>query len=147
MSGTARQRGPAAARDALAGAESAATAAAHRAAAPAAPSGEAGASAAPPHAPAVGPRPESRPALPRGVRIARDEVRGQWVLLAPERALRLDDTGLAVLREVDGRRTVAEIAARLAERYGAPQEVVLKDATVFLAGLWARRIVELAEDA
>lgn len=93
------------------------------------------------------PGPGARPVLPRGVRIARDEVRGQWVLLAPERALRLDDTGLAVLREIDGRRTVAEIAAVLADRYGAPPEVVLKDATAFLSGLWARRIADLAEDA
>ena len=94
----------------------------------------------------AGPGPLSRPVLPRGVRIAHDGVRGQWVLLAPERALRLDEPGLAVLREVDGRRTVAEIASALAGRYGAPDEVVLKDATAFLAGLWARRVVDLAED-
>ena len=28
---------------------------------------------------------ESRPHLPRGVRLKRDEARGRWTLLAPER--------------------------------------------------------------
>lgn len=101
-------------------------------------------SAFPAHA---GPGPESRPVLPRGVRIVRDQVRGHWVLLSPERALRLDETGLAVLREIDGRRPLAEIAIELASRYGAPPEVVLKDATAFLARLWVRRIIDLTEDA
>lgn len=85
---------------------------------------------------------EAVPALPRGVRLHRDEVRGAWVLLAPERALRLDDVGLAILREVDGRTTLAEIAARLAERYGAPAEQVERDAGAFLRSLWARRMVD-----
>jgi pyrroloquinoline quinone biosynthesis protein D len=100
--------------------------------------------AGPAAAPIVGPAADSRPVLPRGVRIHRDAVRGRWVLLAPERALRLDDTGLAVLREVDGRRSLDEIAAALADRYGAPKDQVLGDATRFVAALWARRMLDLA---
>lgn len=92
-------------------------------------------------------QPSSRLVFPRGVRIQRDEVRGEWVLLAPERTIRLDEPGLAILREIDGRRTLADIAARLARRYGAPVDQVLRDATVFLAALWGRRILDLSEDA
>jgi pyrroloquinoline quinone biosynthesis protein D len=86
--------------------------------------------------------PESRPALPRGVRVHHDAVRGAWVLLAPERVLKLDEIGRAILAEVDGEATLAEIAARLAGRYGAPEAQVAKDVTAFLDGLWARRMLD-----
>ena len=86
----------------------------------------------------------ARPVLPRGVRVIHDAVRGRWVLLAPERALMLDETGLAVLREIDGVRSLGEIAATLAERYGAPSDQVLRDATRFVSSLWARRILDVA---
>lgn len=85
----------------------------------------------------------SRPFLPRGVRLHQDRVRGNWVLLAPERALKLDPIGQAILAEVDGKRSLAEIAALLSERYGAPLEQVGKDTTAFLAALMERRMLDL----
>ena len=56
----------------------------------------------------------ARPALLSGVRPKYDAVRETWVLLAPERTLRLDDIGHAILSEVDGETPFAEIVARLA---------------------------------
>lgn len=91
------------------------------------------------HAPGA----DSRPFLPRGSRVVHDPVRGRWVLLAPERMLVLDETGRAVLGETDGQRTLGEIATRLAERYDAPRERVLRDAIGFVTELWARRIVDV----
>lgn len=85
-----------------------------------------------------------RPVLPRGVRLHWDRARGTWALLAPERAIRLDDIGHAILAEVDGARSVAEIAARLAARFEAPPEEVAGDVREFLGGLAARRLVDLA---
>ena len=84
-----------------------------------------------------------RPALPRGVRLQFDAVRGAWTLLAPERALLLDAVGEAILNEVDGERDVAEIAARLAERFAAPLDEILTDTREFLDGLADRRLVDL----
>ncbi len=84
------------------------------------------------------------PLIPRGVRLHHDTVRGQWVLLAPERAVALDPVGHAVLLEIDGARRFAEIAARLAETYGAPLEQVSADAGAFIGGLMDRRILEIA---
>ncbi len=84
-----------------------------------------------------------RPVLPRGVRLHHDRVRGTWVLLAPERAMKLDQVGHAILSEVDGERSLADIAAALSEKYGAPLEQVSKDTIGFLAALVERRMVEV----
>ncbi|HYZ32662.1 MAG TPA: pyrroloquinoline quinone biosynthesis peptide chaperone PqqD, partial [Crenalkalicoccus sp.] len=54
------------------------------------------------------------PRLPRGVRLREDAARGRWVLLAPERMLVPDETALAVLRLVDGVRTLDAILDTLA---------------------------------
>ena len=87
--------------------------------------------------------PEGRPALLRGVRTKHDAVRDIWVLLAPERALKLDPVGAAVLAEVDGERSFAEITATLAEKYNAPAEQIAKDAGAFLTSLVERRMMEI----
>lgn len=84
------------------------------------------------------------PVLPRGVRLHEDRVRGITVLLAPERALKLDATGAAVLGEIDGRTSFGAIVERLAGRYAAPAERIAEDAGRFLGGLLERRMLELA---
>ena len=84
------------------------------------------------------------PFLPRGVRLhARPGARHDRCCLAPERALKLDATGAAVLAEIDGRASFGEIVARLAARYAAPPEQIAADAGRFLAGLIERRMLEL----
>lgn len=88
--------------------------------------------------------PEARPLLPRGVRLHWDAVRETWTLLAPERAIRLDAIGHAILAEVDGARDLRAIATRLATRFGAEEEMVRSDVTEFLGGLAERRLVDLA---
>ena len=55
-----------------------------------------------------------RPKLATGVRLHRDKVREQDVLLFPEGALVLNDTALEVLELCDGERTLDDIAAVLA---------------------------------
>ena len=54
----------------------------------------------------------SAPGLAPGVRLHHDRVRAREVLLAPERIVALDETAAAILALVDGRRNLAEIAAR-----------------------------------
>lgn len=84
------------------------------------------------------------PSLPRGVRLHEDRVRGMTVLLAPERALKLDAIGVAILSEVDGTAPFGRIVATLAARYGAPADQVRRDAETFLTGLMARRVLDCA---
>lgn len=83
-----------------------------------------------------------RPIILRGVRPHFDKVRNVWLLLAPERALKLDDIGRAILEQVDGKRSFAEITQILAEKYDAPVDRIAGDARTYLSGLMARRFVE-----
>ncbi|MFB2550505.1 pyrroloquinoline quinone biosynthesis peptide chaperone PqqD [Ensifer soli] len=82
------------------------------------------------------------PVLPRGTRLHHDRVRDAMVLLAPERALMLDEIGTAILAEVDGVSTLSEISTRLAARYGAPEEEVAGDVRAFLDGFAVKRLVD-----
>ena len=92
---------------------------------------------------ALAPAPGDVARLPRGVRLHDDRLRGITVLLAPERAVRLDPIGAAILSELDGRRSLAEIAAILAARHAAPAAQVGADVAAFLGDLVARRMVFL----
>jgi pyrroloquinoline quinone biosynthesis protein D len=84
------------------------------------------------------------PSLPRGVRLHFDKVRDNWVLLAPERAVKLDPVGHAVLSEIDGHRSFGEITAALAAKYDAPVDQITSDSAGFLNGLRARRFLDVA---
>jgi len=80
--------------------------------------------------------------LARGVKMREDTVRERTVLLAPERTVALDETGIAILSRMDGRLTLDAIAADLAETYKAPRDLILTDATTFLQDLADRRFLE-----
>lgn len=60
---------------------------------------------------------ESRPALVRKARLRYEEVRQTDLLLLPERVVKLNPTGAAILRLCDGRRTVREIVLELESRF------------------------------
>lgn len=87
--------------------------------------------------------PDAVPRLLSGVRPKHDTVRGTWVLLAPERALRLDPVGAAILEETDGARPFSDIVDRLAARFDAPRERIAGDAGAFLSSLIERRMAEV----
>jgi pyrroloquinoline quinone biosynthesis protein E len=90
---------------------------------------------------------ESRPAFTRFARLHEDRPRGRCVVLAPERAYEIDAISLAVLRLIDGARTVADIALLLANQYGAPPEVVERDVIALLQGLSDKRLLREGPDA
>ena len=80
--------------------------------------------------------------VPRIWRLARldyDPARQRPVLLYPEGAVLLNDTGLAILQLVDGSRSVADIAGELSRRY---QTDVTADVTEYLSGLAERELIQ-----
>jgi pyrroloquinoline quinone biosynthesis protein D len=83
------------------------------------------------------------PYLPRGVRLRHCDVRDGWFLLAPERAVKLDQVGAHVLEALDGSRDFAGVVAHLAQKFDAPPERIAEDAGRFLDDMRARRMVEV----
>jgi coenzyme PQQ biosynthesis protein PqqD len=82
--------------------------------------------------------PSSVPTLWKLARIDFDPVRNRPVLLYPEGAVLLNDTGKAILELVDGRRTVGEIAGILGDRYQAD---VAADVAQYLSHLAERELI------
>jgi coenzyme PQQ biosynthesis protein PqqD len=81
-----------------------------------------------------------RPTLWRLARVQFDAVRGRSVLLYPEGAMLLNDTGAEILSLCDGARTVAEIGATLGAKYGAD---VTGDVAEYLGALAERELVRV----
>jgi pyrroloquinoline quinone biosynthesis protein D len=73
--------------------------------------------------------PDFVPRLWRLARLEYDPVRERHVLLYPEGAVLLNDTGAAILELCNGARTVSQIVSILSERYHAD---VAADVTEYL---------------
>jgi len=85
----------------------------------------------------------SVPRFNRGFRLRRDEVRGSWVVLAPERLFALDDHAAEVLQLVDGKRSTVEIVAALAEKFAAPASEIGADVDAMLQDLMGKGAITL----
>ena len=85
----------------------------------------------------------ARPSLPRGVRLKRDQARGGFVLLAPERVVRADPIAAAVLERCDGQKTLAEIIDDLCATYRGERSRIEADVRRLLAELAAKKMVAL----
>lgn len=88
--------------------------------------------------------PDSRPRLPRGVRLTESEAHGGTVLLAPERVFKADAIAAAVLKRCTGDATFGEIVDDLAKTYDAPRERILADVSALLMSLLEKRLLELS---
>jgi pyrroloquinoline quinone biosynthesis protein D len=82
--------------------------------------------------------PDSVPKLWRLARLDYDPVRQRHVLLYPEGAVLLNDTGAAILELCNGARTVGQIVTILTERYHAD---VTADVTEYLDQMAERELV------
>ena len=84
--------------------------------------------------------PAAIPALWRLARIEFDQVRQQRVLLYPEGVVLLNDTGAAILELCDGKRSIADIASVLGERYHCD---VTADVVDYLSRLVEQELVRV----
>ena len=83
------------------------------------------------------------PTFPHGVRLRFDDRRGGWVLLAPERVLKLDGVAAEIAKLVDGARTIEAIVDDLSGRFEAERAQISRDVRDFLAQLAAKRMLQL----
>ncbi|MEE7567860.1 pyrroloquinoline quinone biosynthesis peptide chaperone PqqD, partial [Xanthomonas sp. Kuri4-3] len=70
-----------------------------------------------------------------------DRVRDQWVLLAPERVIELDETARQVVQRFDGERSLAQIAQALAQEFDAPVAEIEADVIELAATLGHKRVL------
>jgi pyrroloquinoline quinone biosynthesis protein D len=89
---------------------------------------------------------DSRPSLPRHIKLRHDDSRGRWLVLAPERVFDPDATAVSILKLVNGQRTVEEIAILLAQEYDAPIETIIDDAVGMLQDLADKCVVTISPE-
>ncbi len=87
--------------------------------------------------------PSSKPVLPRGVRLKFDAVRDVWVLLAPERMIKLNPVSVEILKRCTGDSDLATIIDDLAKTFDAPRERIAADVEAMLGQLVGKRLVDL----
>ena len=83
------------------------------------------------------------PKLAIGVRFRFDQVRGAWVLLAPERLFQPDEIAVEILKLIDGERSLGSITDTLAEQFQAPRAVIAADVAKLLLHLSERGALRL----
>jgi pyrroloquinoline quinone biosynthesis protein D len=86
---------------------------------------------------------QSKPHLPRGVRLKLDETRNEWMLLAPERVVKTDAIAVEILKRCDGVATLSEIVDNLAATFKADRAVIDRDVRAMLTELATKRMVDL----
>jgi pyrroloquinoline quinone biosynthesis protein D len=87
--------------------------------------------------------PDSRPRLPRGVRLTFNEAQGGWVLNAPERVFKANPIALEILRRCTGEASFDAIVDDLATTFNAPRERVSVDVAGLLRYLADNKYLEL----
>ncbi len=83
-----------------------------------------------------------KPKFPKHVKFRHNKARNEWVILAPERLVKLDDIAVEILKLVDGNYTVNEISQKLSEKFNAPEEVITKDVISMLQDLSDKGFIE-----
>ena len=75
------------------------------------------------------------PKFPKHVKFRFNKARKEWVILAPERLVKLDPIAVEILQLVDGEKTVKIIASELSKKFNAPEETILTDVKEMLQDL------------
>ena len=88
---------------------------------------------------------ESKPYLPKHVRLQFDSTRERFAVLAPERVYWPEGTAVEILKLCDGERTISALSAQLAEEYAAPVETIQADVLEFIQSWTDLRLLRLSK--
>ena len=84
-----------------------------------------------------------RPRLAARARLKFDPIAKQELILFPEAALALNETGAAIVRLCDGARSINEIVDQLSKKYDkADRDALLREVMDFLATICARGLLQ-----
>lgn len=84
-----------------------------------------------------------RPRLAARARLKFDSVANQQMLLFPEAALLLNETGAAIVRMCDGARSIDQIVDCLADQFrGVDRETLRREVDNFLESIRARGLLQ-----
>ena len=82
------------------------------------------------------------PKFPKHVKFRFNKARKEWVILAPERLVKLDPIAVEILQLVDGEKTVKNIADKLSKKFNAPEETIIADVKEMLQDLSDKGFIE-----
>jgi len=85
--------------------------------------------------------PDSIPFFARGMKFRFDETRAAWIVLGPERVFLPDEHAVAVLRLVDGTRSMNDIVGTLAAQFDAPHAAIAADVATMFDGLMMKGVI------
>ena len=84
-----------------------------------------------------------RPPLASRARLKFDPIEKQEMLLFPEAALALNETGAAIVRLCDGARSINEIVDQLSKKYdNTDRDALMREVMDFLATIRARGLLQ-----
>lgn len=83
------------------------------------------------------------PKLPHGVRLREDKIRGEFILVGPERIFNADGVAREILQRVDGKVSIGEIVRQLGEVFAADEATIRPDVESFLLDLRDKQMVTL----
>ena len=81
------------------------------------------------------------PRFDYGVRLKHDKVRERYVVLGPEILIELNQTGTAIMSEVDGQSTIKDIISRLAARFEVNPNDITQDVLEFCTSMVMRQVL------
>ena len=81
------------------------------------------------------------PRFDYGVRLKHDKVRERYVVLGPEILVELNQTGTAIMSEIDGQSTIKDIISRLAARFEVDPNDITQDVIEFCTSMVIRQVL------
>lgn len=82
------------------------------------------------------------PKFPKHVKFRYNKARDEWVILAPERLVKLDPIAVEILKMVNGEREVKSISLELSKKFNAPEDTIISDVKEMLQNLSDKGFIE-----
>ena len=76
-----------------------------------------------------------------GIRLKHDAIRDRHVIQGPEILIELNETGVAIMREIDGNSNLSQVIDRLAGNFSVESSVITQDVSEFCTAMLMKRVL------